>query len=103
MPYGNGDYRMTIILPNLWQHEDRTIDDIIALMSDEKWPEWTAGNAPEKFDLVLPKFKFEYEVSLNQILQSLGMDGRLIQWDDDTVLLVMERCLRCGSHEVQRE
>ena len=78
MPYGAGDFRMTIIIPNNapWVAADSlsTIEDVIAGMTDEKWADWTSGDTPWKFVLGLPRFKFGYEVGLNQMLKTLGME-----------------------------
>ncbi|MCK4373273.1 MAG: serpin family protein, partial [candidate division Zixibacteria bacterium] len=74
LPYGRGDYRMTILMPNLWANPDGTVDDIIDRFTWENWESWLEGFHPVGFTAGLPKFKFEYEVSLTQILQTLGME-----------------------------
>ena len=79
MPYGKGDFRMSIVIPNRWfgyPHNDttRTIDDAIQGLTPEKWALWISGNTPDKFDLGLPRFKFEYEVRLDAMLKTLGME-----------------------------
>jgi serpin B len=77
MPYGSGDFRMSIIVPNMgygWATDSSvSIDDIIAELTPEKWEKWTSGNTPYKFYLGLPRFKFKYEVELNEMLKTLGM------------------------------
>jgi serpin B len=78
MPYGAGDYRMSIVLPNPgwnWPVSDTiSIDDIITGLTDEKWSTWLGGHTPYKFNLGLPRFKFGYEVDLSQALKTLGME-----------------------------
>jgi len=79
MPYGKGDYRMSIVIPNRWSgypdnDSTKSIDDVIAGLTDEKWLTWLGGDTPYKFDLSLPRFKFGYDVSLTKVLKSLGMD-----------------------------
>jgi serpin B len=39
----------------------------------DKWQEWRAGNTSREGTLVLPRFKVEYEVTLNDALKALGM------------------------------
>jgi len=74
LPYGRGDYRMTILLPGSWANPDVTIDDLIDSLTSENWDNWLTGFHPEGFVVGLPKFKFEAEVGLTDILQTLGME-----------------------------
>ncbi len=39
----------------------------------DHWQEWRAGNTSREGSLVLPRFKVEYEVTLNGALKALGM------------------------------
>jgi serine protease inhibitor len=78
MPYGHGDYRMSIVVPSCWSEDPnsdcgKSIDEIISGLTDEKWSTWRNGHTPNEFDLFLPRFKFGYEVGLTEILKSLGM------------------------------
>ncbi|MCX6833692.1 MAG: serpin family protein, partial [candidate division Zixibacteria bacterium] len=79
MPYGTGDYRMSIVIPNRWHgypdnDSTKSIDDVITGLTDEKWSTWLGAYTPYEFDLGLPRFKFGYEVSLAGILKTLGME-----------------------------
>lgn len=74
LPYGRGDYRMTILLPGSWTDPEVTIDDLIDSLTSENWDNWLTGFHPEGFTVGLPKFKFEVEVGLTEILQTLGME-----------------------------
>ncbi len=74
LPYGRGDYRMTILTPNLWTNPDHTVDDLIDRFTWENWESWLTGFYPVDFTVGLPRFKFEYEVDLKEILQTLGME-----------------------------
>jgi len=78
MPYGTGDFRMSIIIPNRGDYfapdTSATIEDVISGMTPEKWALWTSGGTPGMFDLYLPRFRFEYEVSLKDVLKTLGME-----------------------------
>jgi len=69
LPYGDGDFRMAIILP-----ENQTpINTIIQNMSDEQLYIWLNSFHDQKGILEFPKFKFAYEKRLNHVLSKLGM------------------------------
>ena len=69
LPYGNGKYSMTVILPA----EDKDIDSLIAELNDSNWNEWMGKLAEEDVALYLPKFTLEYEIKLNDVLKAMGM------------------------------
>ena len=69
LPYGNGNYVMTIILPN----SNANIDSIIEEMNSTNWELWMSQMETKKGTVYLPKLKFAYEKILNDALQSLGM------------------------------
>lgn len=70
LPYGKGKYQMTVILPNA----DKSTKDVIAQMSSDKWKEWmkSMSSMPEVV-VTMPRFKFSWEMKLNQILAGMGM------------------------------
>ena len=69
LPYGNGSYRMTVMLP----HEDKTIDDVLDYLSGKTWMD--NGNRMHKclVDLKLPRFETKTDMELNTIMQKLGI------------------------------
>ncbi len=68
--YGNGNYAMMIGLPNA----DYTVNDIINDLNETNWQKWTSGfNTVDDLQVYLPKFKFSYEIVLNDVLKALGM------------------------------
>lgn len=69
LPYGDGQFAMTILLPR----EGKTTGDILAEMSDANWAQWMGGFQEQPVPLYLPKFRLSYEVTLNQMLQAMGM------------------------------
>jgi len=69
LPYGDAGFSMTIILPK----PDVNIDSLIAQMNKENWNSWLGSFSEQEVNLFLPKFKLEYEISLNGILSALGM------------------------------
>lgn len=71
LPYGKGDYAMVVLLPNT----DIPIDDFISNLDRNKWENCVNNlKETEEVTLYIPRFKSEFEVNLNQILKSMGME-----------------------------
>ncbi len=77
IPYGNGNYSMTVILPQ----EDQDIDLMIAGLTNSQWDEWMDSFTEDSVNLFLPKLKLEYKIKdlLKDALTNLGMG---IAFDD---------------------
>lgn len=69
LPYGNGSYSMLISLPN----EESSLEGYIEKESMEYWQDVKSKLKETKIDLRLPKFKFDFEESLNNSLVKMGM------------------------------
>jgi serpin B len=70
MPYGRGKFGMVILLP----YVGKTPGQIMAQMTSANWEALKGSlSANTKVDVWLPRFKFEWESDLNEILSSLGM------------------------------
>jgi len=70
LPYGKGNFNMMVMLPNF----DKSVDDVIAQFTPENWKKWQSDmKITNNIDIRLPKFKVEFEIKLNQILQNMGM------------------------------
>jgi serpin B len=70
LTYGPGNYSMILMLPS----ESKTLNDIISQLNEENWNLWLNNfSMTENVNLYLPKFKFEYEKTLNEILCDLGL------------------------------
>lgn len=69
LPYGNEQFRMTIILPA----HGKNIDEIIGQLDSQTWNDWMADFRTQKGTLQMPKFKLEYKKSLVNVLSALGM------------------------------
>lgn len=69
LPYGNGDFSMTIILPN----QELNIDSLIGNMSSDLWNTLTSNLSPDTGRILLPRFKLEYKTSLKKPLTEMGM------------------------------
>lgn len=69
LPYGDGFYTMTIFVP----HQSSNVDALINQLTSENWQNWFNEFNKRKIVLSLPKFKFEYELLMNDVLTALGM------------------------------
>jgi len=69
LPYGDGDFSMTIFLPS----PKTDIDSLIGEFNPENWNQWIGSFSKHKVILHLPKFTLEYELRLNDVLITLGM------------------------------
>ena len=72
LPYGDGDVIMYIFLPN----HDSNLNEFLDSLNAENWTSWLSQFSPvrENSMMIIPRFKLEYEVSLNDTLKALGMD-----------------------------
>ena len=69
LPYGNGAYRMYVLLPN----GGHSVADIIAGLTPQSWEAVLNSLSTRQVDLKLPKFETEYTIPLNEVLMSLGI------------------------------
>ena len=70
LPYGNGKFRMTILLPT----SNKTTDDIINEITPDKYQNWLNSFSEIELGLLLPKFTLDYDLTLNDALKQLGME-----------------------------
>ena len=75
LPYGDGRMSMYIFLPNHNSNLNKFLRDLNA----ESWEDWISEFQERRHDMILPRFKLEYEVSLNDTLEALG-DGNCFWW-----------------------
>ena len=66
LPYGNGAYLMTVILPR----EGKTISDVLSQMDGKNWQ--FKDGTPD-VDLKLPRFEVNTSLNLKPIMSALGM------------------------------
>ncbi|WP_139957131.1 serpin family protein [Flavicella sediminum] len=70
LPYKNNKYSMTLLLPN----EGKNIADLVENIDGTIWNTWQSKYQIQKTSLSLPKFKFEYQNTLNDELAKLGLE-----------------------------
>ena len=69
LPYGDGRVSMYIFLPN----RDSNLNRFLRNLNAENWERWIAQFQDRRHEMMLPRFRLEYEVSLNDTLEALGM------------------------------
>ena len=70
LPYGDGRLSMYIFLPTAHSN----LNDFLEGLNTESWQRWLSQFYNETLHLVLPRFKLEYEATLNDTLKALGME-----------------------------
>lgn len=70
LPYADGWFSMTLILPK----EGISIDHVISRCDQATWAAWMDGFQPCEGRIQIPKFEITYEESLNTVLKKMGME-----------------------------
>jgi serine protease inhibitor len=69
LPYGGGRMSMYVFLPQ----QGSSLDAFRKQLTPENWEQWMTRFHKMEGELALPRFKLEYETSLNDALKALGM------------------------------
>lgn len=70
LPYGKGNYNLFVFLPE----QGKTTNDIVSALTIDNWHTWMDEfSSTNSIDIKFPKFNFEYEIELNDILTDMGM------------------------------
>ncbi|UCH62673.1 MAG: serpin family protein [Fidelibacterota bacterium] len=69
LPYGDGLFSMTVLLPK----PEVNLDDLVADLTPENWSLWISGLDSHAVQLELPKIKLSYDLTMNDVLMALGM------------------------------
>lgn len=70
LPYGNGQYAMTVLVPK----NGKNVADLIKNLTAKEWSQLQSSmQETPKVKIGLPKFTLAYEVVLNEVLQKMGM------------------------------
>ncbi len=70
LSYGEGRVSMYVFLPR----EEVGLSGFYEVLNAENWETWMLQFQDNELNLGLPQFKTEYEVTLNNTLQALGME-----------------------------
>lgn len=70
LPYGDSAFSMLVFLPR----DTAGVDALITDLDDDAWSQWRRNFFVTEVQFGLPRFKFEYSVTLNDILKSMGME-----------------------------
>ncbi|HUP01448.1 MAG TPA: serpin family protein [Gemmatimonadota bacterium] len=70
LPYGGGAFAMTVVVPA----EGTSLAQLVAGLDARGWAELTEGLSAAEIVVELPRFELEYEKTLNEMLQDLGME-----------------------------
>ena len=71
LPYGDGDYSMTIFLPKKYNGEN--VNTLTAKLTKSNLETWLGDFAENEVQLYMPKFEVEYGIKLKKALTALGM------------------------------
>lgn len=69
LPYGKGQFTMEVFLPR----QDITLAAFEKTLTADNWQTWISQFRPRRGALQLPRFRVEYDVSLQEALEALGM------------------------------
>jgi serpin B len=77
MPYGGDAFTMVVVLP----HPGVSLQSVVDGLDSEQWAWWMTNLSEVEVVVEMPKFSFEYEIGLKDVLTSLGMG---IAFDDSS-------------------
>lgn len=69
LPYGKGRMSLYVFLPN----KTTNLNSFGQQLKSENWQQWMNQFQMRQGSVQLPRFKFDYDISLNKALKSLGM------------------------------
>lgn len=70
LAYGWDRYSMAVLLPR----EGVTLAQLRAALLSDQWGIWLEALKDTEMDIQLPRFTLEYEIGLNEMLKSMGME-----------------------------
>ena len=69
LPYGEGRWSLYVFLPK----PGVTLDKFYETLTADNWEKWMQQFSSQSVDIKLPRFKVEYDISLNDSLKAMGM------------------------------
>src|SRR5215468_2293655 len=79
LPYGKGGVSLYLFLPD----QGSSLDEFLKGFSFQKWEEWINNFRNTPGDVQLPRFKLDYEKTLNDSLKAVGMGVAFNQREAD--------------------
>jgi serpin B len=77
--YGDKAASLDLFLPN----KESSIDDLLEKLSLERCEQWTGSFHSTPDDIMIPRFKMDYESSLNDPLKAMGMGIAFVRGNAD--------------------
>jgi serpin B len=103
LPYGNGSFSMTVILPN----EGKTTNDVLKNLTVESWNKTLANLTTRKVEVKLPRFKVQNSYEMKDVLVSMGMVQAFSDYADfsgiSNLRLFISRVIHSTYCEVNEE
>jgi len=71
LPYGNGAFTMTVLMPRAGVN----VNDYLETLDERRWSQIVSGMGEGRIGVSLPRFRLEYDTSLNDPLEALGIES----------------------------
>ncbi|MFB0516913.1 MAG: serpin family protein [Candidatus Neomarinimicrobiota bacterium] len=98
LPYGDGLFSMTVLLPK----PDVHVDSLIAYITPDDWQSWISALDTHAVQLELPKLKLKYDLLMNSILQALGMGVAFDMCQADFSRMLVEGAAYPGNLYIEK-
>ncbi len=94
LPYGNGQYNMTVFLPA----NNKSSGDVILELSADNWKTWNENfEVKEHVVVTMPRFKYDFELQINNVLKKMGMQKAFNSLQSDFTNISDDRDLFISS------
>jgi len=70
LPYGSNGFYMTLLMPD----SAITMEKFMDMLTAENWQAWQKLRREGGWLFAMPKFRFEYDITMSGILASMGLD-----------------------------
>lgn len=88
LPYGKEEaFSMNILLPK----EHSNLEKLQEKLTTENWQMWKDGFVPSEGTVLLPKFQLDYEATLNDALEKVGMPSAFNKDKADFSKMIKEK------------
>jgi len=74
LAYGNAGFSMTIFLPAIGSN----VNTLIESLNNDSWNDWLSQFDTAEVSLFMPKFKLSYNLKMNDVLSTLGMETSFV-------------------------